>query len=191
VNFEQNRAMQSITEVEIRTALGRLKKGLDQYLWLQCNLGLSDVSASQRFQTCFNGFYRVRRGPSWRVEYFALMESSKVSGIDFPDALEEIHRRTSRIEASFASKLVATLDTSKPVVDKFVLEKFELKLPRSGLKNRVSKTVDVYRELCDAYRDFIESPKGTSIRELFERQYPRSGLSELKKLDLVLWQIRR
>jgi hypothetical protein len=182
--------MRAFTTDEIHTALGRLKNGLDRYVWLQRNLGLCDVSTDKHFQTCFNGFYRVRRGLSWRTDYFALMESVKVTGIDFPDALKEINRRTGRIEASFASKLVATLDPSQPVVDRFVLENFELKLPRWGLLDRESKTLEVYRGLCDVYRDFIEGPTGTMIRELFERRYPRSGVSELKKIDLVLWQIR-
>ena len=146
------------------------------------------MSTDERFQTCFNGFYRVRRGPSWRSDYFALMESAKVTGIDFPHALKEINRRTGRIEVSFASKLVATLDASKPVVDRFVLENFELKLPRC--LDRYSKTVNLYNDLCDAYSDFIRSPTGIMIRALFERQFSGTGITELKKIDLVLWQIR-
>jgi hypothetical protein len=105
---------------EIQTALGRLGSGIDRYLWLQRNLGLCNVSTSAQFQTRFNGFYRVRRGLPWRSGYFDLMESAKATGIGFPDALQEINRRTGRIEASFASKLAATLDPSKPVVDNVV-----------------------------------------------------------------------
>ena len=103
-NFEHNGGMRAFTMDEIHTALGRLKNGLDRYVWLQRNLGLCDVSTDQHFQTCFNGFYRVRRGLSWRTDYFALMESAKVTGIDFPYALKEINRRTGRIEASFSKR---------------------------------------------------------------------------------------
>lgn len=71
-----------------------------------------------------------------------------------------------------------------------MLENFELRLPRFELPDREAKTVEVYQELCDMYREFIESSTGTMIRDLFEQRYPSSGISELKKIDLVLWQIR-
>jgi len=182
--------MRTLTSEEVQIALGKLKNGLGRYVWLQDHIGLCDVSTNEHFQRRFNGFYRVRRGLLWRTAYYGLMESAKATGIDFPDALKEIYRRTGRIEASFSSKLVATVDQSKPVIDRFVLANFELRLPRWGLLERESETIDVYRKLCAAYGDFIEGPIGTMMRQRFEREYPNSGISELKKIDLVLWQIR-
>jgi hypothetical protein len=182
--------MRTLTPNEIQTAISRLEPGLDRYLWLQRHVGLCDVSTDADFQRRFSGFYRVRRDSQWRSVYFGLLESSKVKGIDFPEALKEINRRTQRVEASFASKLVATLDPSKPVIDRYVLEYFELRLPRWGLPERERKTIDLYHDLCDKYSAFIQSPTGKMIQELFDRRYPCSEISELKKIDLVLWQIR-
>jgi hypothetical protein len=82
------------------------------------------------------------------------------------------------------------LNPSTPVIDRFVLENFELKLPRWGLPERESETVNVYRALCHAYEDFLKGATGALIRELFDRCFPSSGVTELKKIDLVLWQIR-
>ena|ERR1700687_1246547 len=182
--------MRASTLDEIQIALTRLKTALDRYIWLQHRVRLCDVSTNEEFQRCFGGFYRVRRDSHWRSLYFGLLESSKVNGIDFPEALKEISSRTGRLEASFASKLVATLDSSKPVIDKFVLKHFELRLPRWGLSDREVKTIDLYDDLCDKYIAFIQSSTGKMIRELFDSRYPRSEVSELKKIDLVLWQIR-
>ena len=182
--------MRALTPGEIQTALDRLNTGLDRYLWLQNRVRACDVSTNEEFQRCFSGFYRVRRNSQWRSVYYGLLESSKVKGIDFPEALKEINRRTHRVEASFASKLVATLDPSKPVIDKFVLEYFELHLPRWGLSDREAKTIDLYHDLCDKYSAFIQNPTGKMIQELFDGRYPNSEISELKKIDLVLWQIR-
>jgi hypothetical protein len=122
--------MRVLTQEHIQAALGRLTDGPRRYIWLQEQIARRNVTTDREFQTAFNGFYRVRRNLSWRSDYYQLMESSKESGIEFPQALREIARRTNRIEASFASKLVATIDPSKPVIDKFVLENFGLKLPR-------------------------------------------------------------
>ena len=182
--------MDSLTEEQVQIALGRLERGLRIYLWLQTQVRLCDVSTTEEFQKRFSGFYRVRRGSRWKLEYFKLMEASKLNGIDFPEALKEINRRCGRVEASFASKLVATLDPSKPVIDKFVLNYFGMRLPRRGSQGREFKIVDLYNELGAKYVKLIESATGKLIRKNFDLRYPESPLTELKKVDLVLWQIR-
>lgn len=181
---------ENLTEEQVQVALSRLERRLSIYLWLQRQVRLCDVSTAEEFQKRFSGFYRVRRDPQWKSQYFRLLESSKPNGIDFPEALREISQRCGRIEASFASKLVATLDPAKPVIDKFVLEYFEMQLPRWGSSNREIKMIELYGELCDRYRDLMNGPTGKRIQELFDFRYPDLGLSELKKVDLVLWQIR-
>jgi hypothetical protein len=182
--------MRALAADEIQAALILLERGLDRYVWLQRHVRLCDISTNEEFQRSFNGFYRVRRDSQWRSVYFGLLESSKAKGIDFPEALKEINHRTGSIEASFASKLVATLDPSKPVIDKFVLEHFALHLPRWGLSDRLAKTIALYDDLRDKYSAFVQSPTGKLIRELFDSRYPCSDVTELKKIDLVLWQIR-
>ena len=114
--------MDNLTNKQVQLALSRIERGLTTYLWLQRQVRACDVSKNEEFQRRYSGFYRVRRDFKWRLGYFSLLESSKLKGIEFPEALGEINRHCRRIEASFASKLVATLDPSKPVIDKFVLE---------------------------------------------------------------------
>lgn len=97
---------------------------------------------------------------------------------------------TGRIEASFASKLVATLDPSKPVIDKFVLGNFELRLPTRTVANREERTIELYQQLCLKYCGFMKGPVGTMIRKMFDEKYPNANITHLKKIDLVLWQIR-
>jgi hypothetical protein len=182
--------MRALTQEQIHTALGRLGNGPERYACLQERFQRCNVATDREFQTIFNGFYRVRRNLSWRSDYYELMESSKESGIEFPQALREIARRTNRIEASFASKLVATIDPSKPVIDKFVLENFGLRLPRRGVSDREARTIDVYKALCQTYEDYLRGPTGTLILKLFDRRFPDLNLTDLKKTDLVLWQVR-
>jgi hypothetical protein len=182
--------MKNLTEHQITTALGRVERGLSLYLWLQNRVGLCDVSKDEEFQKCFVALYRVRRNSKWQSSYFGLLEIAKFKSMNFPVVLRELNRLTGSIEASFASKLVASLDPSMPVIDKFVLECFGLRLPRWGLPDRELKTIDIYQNLCDRYCDLMQNPTGTLIRELFDRKYPGCTVSELKKIDLVLWQIR-
>jgi hypothetical protein len=181
--------LRTITTDQIETALGRVKTRLQNYVWLERKVMQCDVTADETFQRSFNHFYRVRRGAEWRAHYFGLLESAKTTGIDFPEAFTTLKKATGRIEASFASKLVATLDPSKPVIDKFVLECFEMKLPQRGA-HRLTETIDLYDTLCDEYCLFLDSRTGRDIRRLFDAEYPDADISELKKIDLVLWQIR-
>jgi hypothetical protein len=174
----------------LQMALSRLKNKISVYIWLQQQVRLCDVRGNAEFQKKFAGFYRVRRDRDWKEQYFDLMESSKLTGIDFPRALGEINARCKMLEASFASKLVATLDPSKPVIDEFVLEYFGLQLPRWGSAGRESKTIELYQALCDRYNTLMQTSEGKRMRDVFERRYPDVGISELKKLDLMLWQLR-
>jgi hypothetical protein len=182
--------LRELAAEEIRRALTQLESGLASYRWLQERVRRCDVTSDAEFQKHYNAFYRVRRNHHWRQFYFGLLESAKTTGIDFPTALRRINEGTQRIEASFASKVVATLDSTKPVIDRFVLQYFELRLPTSGAVDREAKTVAVYKQLCAKSEEFMHSPTGTMILELFESRYPGSNITPLKKLDLVLWQIR-
>lgn len=71
-----------------------------------------------------------------------------------------------------------------------MVEYFELQLPRWGSQDRELTAVGLYRELCDKYGALMQSPTGNLKRELFDGRYPNLGVSGLKKVDLVLWQIR-
>ena len=126
----------------------------------------------------------------WRAVFFELLEDSKIAGIDFAQALRSLADSTGRLEASFASKLVATLDPSKPVIDKFVLMNFGLKLPHQKAVNRTTCIIEVYERLVVEYAYLMMRPLGERIRAMFDDKYPGSGISDLKKIDLVLWQAR-
>jgi hypothetical protein len=176
--------------LEIQKALERLAVGLGRYQWLQAKILKCDVTTDSEFQRSFNAFYRVRRNAEWRGAFFALMEKSKSGGINFSEALRSLRSSTGRIEASFASKLVATLDPSKPVIDKFVLHSFQLRLPNWGSADREENTIELYGQLCLKYDDLMMSPDGVKIRNMFDERYPNAKIMDIKKIDLVLWQIR-
>jgi len=182
--------MITLTEQAIDEALSRIADGLRQYIWIQSSFRQCDVSTDLVFQTAFNGFYRIRRNADWREQFYTLFETAKASGITFDQAFRELLQRTERYEASFASKLVATLDPTKPVVDKFVLGNFGLKPPYYSASEREAKTIGVYNELCGRYETLMRSPLGRTICARFTQRYPKADITEIKKIDLVLWQTR-
>lgn len=179
-----------LSETEIDTAADRCASGLSKYLWLQNRFPRCDVREDETFQRRFNGFYRVRRNAEWRAAYFEIMERAKPTGIEFGEALAALRAKTGRLEASFASKLVATIDPSKPVIDRFVLQNFGLRLPYHYASNREAQILGIYAELCDRYDALLASELGRLICRRFGKRHPNTGISDLKKVDLVLWQHR-
>lgn len=103
---------------------------------------------------------------------------------------DALRQHSGRIEASFASKLVATLKPTTPVIDKFVLKNFGLRLPYTYAPGRERKTVAIYDKLCSRYEALLHSPTGRLICARFSERFPQSDIEDLKKIDLVLWQHR-
>lgn len=182
--------MLHLTDEQIDAALTKVPPGLAKYQWIQHRVWSCDVRHDTTFQRKFKGFYRVRRGDAWCGHYFALLEEAKARSVPFERALHTLHETSGRLEASFASKLVATIDPSLPVVDRFVLENMGLRLPYQYAKDREARTVRLYEALRGRYDELARSATGRRIVERYDHAFPEAGVSTLKKIDLVLWQHR-
>ncbi|MCA1792103.1 MAG: hypothetical protein LC667_20305 [Thioalkalivibrio sp.] len=182
--------MLNLAESEIDAALARLPPGLEKYRWIQNRARRCDVSIDPAFQKRFKGFYRVRRDAAWCRPSFRLLEDAKAAPITFAEALRTLREHTGRLEASFSSKLVHTVDPILPVLDRFVLANIGLRLPYANARQRERRLVELFEELRARYRALKARTLGHRIREHFDQAFPGSGVSDLKKIDLVLWQHR-
>lgn len=176
---------------QIDAALLRVGEGLEQYLWLQARVAAgSGFEQDPEFRRRYNRFYRVRRGSDWQNAFYNLMARAKSEQLDFRAVLLALHDTTNRYEASFASKLVATLDPSKPVIDAFVLQNVGLRLPVPALPDRFERICDVYGELISIFSKFLSGESGRYLITAFRRVHPNSKITKVKMLDLVLWKTR-
>lgn len=180
-----------ISKDQIDLALPKIKVGLDKYNQIQQNFSIVNVYFDRDFQKQFNGFYRVRRNSIWQEKFYKIFEEQRENkNISFEMILNLIHSETNTIEASFTSKLIATINPNFPVLDKFVLENVGLKLPYQKAKNRVNKIVDIYNELNKILTEFQNTTNGQYLISRFKQEYPHYSINETKMVDLVLWQIR-
>jgi hypothetical protein len=175
---------------KIEKALPKVAAGLHKYWWLQAELAQRDVSHDGEYQRRFNGFYRVRRHAQWRRAFFEVLESSKSAPVSITVVLTRLHETTSRIEASFASKLVATIDPSQPVIDSVVLGNLGLRLPNGEPAERIRRIAKLYDRLAHCFSQFLATAEGRQLIARFSAAYPAFPISETKMLDLVLWQTR-
>ena len=179
-----------LTQEAVALALARVEKGLAKYLDLQKRLRATHVARDRDFQRAFNGFYRVRRNAAWQAVYFDLLEREKAERRGFESVLRELHAGLGRYEASFASKLTASVNPALPVIDAFVLKNMGLRLPSRTSPDRLGGIGEAHRRLADSYARLLASTEGMTAVAAFEQFYPDTGLHDVKKLDLLMWQMR-
>lgn len=186
----------NLNEEQIRLALPKVKLGLSKYLAIQSHFkALTDgpLGENAEFMKRFNGFYRVSRmSPQWYDAFYKVFDNSRKSTPSFFELLTSLYAVTNRCEASFASKLLATLDPTMPVIDSIVLSILKTKIPRLPTPNRLEKVSLLHQEIGRCYREFLGSKQGESLVSQFKSVYSIESklLSEVKMLDFILWQTR-
>lgn len=177
---------------EVTSAIIKAKPGIQKYLALMDQVEKVNVSTDSAFQRAYNGFYRVqRRQASWYSTYYNLMEELKGSTPTFGEVLDRMFEVTGRYEPSFASKLVATLRDDKPVWDQHVLKNIGQKAPSYGSKTKIADAKLRYADIENWYQAFLTSEKGANWIGQFKDLIPEHDkLTDLKKVDLILWQMR-
>lgn len=174
----------------VSEALPRIGPGLTRYLDLQRRLYATDTAVDRDFQRAFNAFYRVRRNTAWQAVFYELLEREKAERRGFEPVLRDLHARLGRFEASFASKLTASVNPALPVIDAFVLKNLGLRLPASTHPDRLGAIVATHQSVSDAYAGLLTTAQGQATVRAFDEAWPGTDLHEVKKLDLVLWQVR-
>ena len=166
--------------------------GLDKYALIMQKACEVDVSKDLEFQRIFNGFYIVRRNADWRKQYYSLFEEAKVDpDISFAKLLYELNQRTGNVEASFSSKLLATLKPEMPIWDRYVIQNLGIKVPAANDPERLEKVVDLYDGIAAWYNDFMSTDNAKECLTKFDEVLPDyRWLSNVKKIDFFLWSIR-
>tara|TARA_B100001123_G_scaffold431276_1_gene552524 strand:- start:720 stop:1289 length:570 start_codon:yes stop_codon:yes gene_type:complete len=169
----------------------KLNKALENYNYLQENLYKLNVSKDTHFQKIFNSYYKIiYRSSKWRSFYYKLLEENKYNEVEFSHLLKKMYIQTGNYEASFISKLVASIDTNYPVIDKYVLRSLDLKLPYSFEKDREYKIISIYKNIQRKIELFSISELGKYLILNFKLYFPEIDISETKMIDLILWQNR-
>jgi len=146
----------NLSRAKVDAALPCVAEGLSKYEWLQTELPLRKASTDREFQRRFNAFYRVRRRPTWQAPFYDLLERGKVGAPSFADVLNALWASSGRVEASFASKLLASLDPSQPIIDSIVLKNLGLRLSATGTpQGRIDHAMSIHRSLQASYAAFL------------------------------------
>ena len=168
---------------------------LDAYAFTQDRLRQIDVSNDRQYQKTYNGFYRVRLPITETYStYYNLLEKNKNSKkVSLEYILNRLLEVTQRVETSFGSKLLATVNPHVAPLDSIVLKHLNLSLPKSAgqpKSSRIQQCVSVHNELVEKMNHLVTLPQFQELKKSFAVRFPGYTFTDMKILDLLLWQYR-
>ena len=166
--------------------------GLKTYLYLINEVKNGNI-ATDDFKRKYNAYYRVRqRSDEWYKKYYDLMFKQKTNELTIEEIINELSS-FGTIEASFASKLIATIDTQKPIWDQYVLKNLGYynewrSYENKSKEERIKKAVEIYKKIEKWYDVFLKSREGKKCILEFDRVLPKysTSISDVKKIDFLL-----
>ncbi|MCD7744319.1 MAG: hypothetical protein LUI13_03365 [Lachnospiraceae bacterium] len=169
----------------------KLLDGMNKYKQIMAVLYQTDVSTDMDFRRTFNRFFVMRsRTPLYYDKFYSFLEARKNVGATFEETLEELKSANGKLEVSFSSKLVHVIDPTQPIWDRNVsVLHFGMKVPGYGMPIaiRQKEVIKVYHDYCRRFYEYLESNEGQELIHLFDGKHPNSGLTDVKKLDFILW----
>ena len=172
-----------INALEILKAQLARSLGLDKYAEI-----MRGDPASPSFQRSFNGYYRIRRNEEWRSCYYSLFLRARTEALDFSQIVTALFQATGNVEASFSSKMLATIDPTKPIWDQYVLHNLGLKLTGTTQEEKLNNAILLYGVIEKWYLDYLKTAEALENLNTFDRWLPEyKWISNVKKIDCLLW----
>lgn len=167
--------------------------GLDKYKYIMNSVNNVNVSSDKAFQRKFNGFYVVRRDRDTRgkayYEYFEKNKNNK--NLTFADIINHIYNTADfytekgkpRLEMSFSSKMLATIQPDKPIWDSRVCNFLGI-----GQPNNIARAIQRYADLENWYNSFLQTQDANNWIAAFDNAFPEyKWISRTKKIDFIIW----
>lgn len=178
--------------------LARRRPGpIERYLDLADSAWRLDLAspAAADFQRKFNGFYGVRRNAVWRAVFYTTFQGTKQRTGDpaalFRWALAAVTAETGRVEASFVSKLVATLHAEGAVLDSVIRGFLAARIPAPSFGAGAEEAVAYYDWLQQVMMALSETAAAGEWFDRFDAQFAATAgaaaIDPIKKLDFLVW----
>lgn len=183
----------TVIESSLETAFN-----LKTYIYILSAIQQDNFVATPEFRKKFNGFFRVRqRSQDWYDYYYKLMEEQKSANRGFRELLVCLEIVSGTIDVSFVSKMMAAVNPSLPIWDKYVLQNLRLlkrweKMAVHDKTLRIDEADKIYGEIKSRYEIFISSKEGEACIAAFDSAMPnyKEKLTAVKKIDYLLWSKR-
>ena len=183
--------LEQIHVEQAQEALLTIRRRVEQYAWLRHALYTRDVSQDRHFRRVFLSQFKLRdKDREFLRCAFAWLEEHKHREVSFEEALLALYRETGLLDPAAASKLASAIDPTLPVWDTQILYALGVR-PMDGQRaqRRVERTIEAYEKLCGFYDRYLSSKDGQTAVAVFDRVYPDTDFSDLKKADFTIWSV--
>lgn len=170
--------------------------GFEKYTKIMIDVNKVDVSKNQRFQKLFDDYYEIRRNAAWRKIYYDFFQKAKSdSSITFDDIIDYLYDKAKTnkglphpVEASFSSKMFATINHNMPILDSQVLANMGLSIVGKTPADKLKSAKDTYETIRNRYSNYLGTADCLDAIALFDTYFPDyTTVSEVKKIDWFLW----
>ncbi len=102
-----------------------------------------------------------------------------------------MYRMSGNVEASFSSKLLHTIDATKPIWDQYVLQNLGLVLTGKTQEEKLKNAIVLYKQIEKWYEDYLKTQEAQENIAVFDQMLPEyTWVSDVKKIDCLLWSKR-
>lgn len=132
----------------------------------------------------------MRRNSEWRSNFYNIFEKIKKNKdtVTFENILCNIYVYTNQTEASFASKMLATLNPNKPIWDSSVLSFLGLKPTGKTDSCKQDSSIEIYSQIEAWYAEYLKTEESRDNISIFDKTLPLyAWISDVKKIDYMLW----
>ncbi len=206
-----------INEKEIREALLQKRRinGIKRYINImkkRDNIEFYFEDFKEEYQK-FYGMKRAIRGyhipdseKFYDVYFQYLKENLGNTSLSFEKVLKDLYDShiSDRVEASFSSKLLATVNPNMPVWDQNVFYQLKIPKPKTDSNHKdyqINETIKTYQVLMDKILEYLNSDLGREYIRVFNQVFDevfqddcdifiwKENITDVKKIDFVLWSL--
>lgn len=173
---------------------GRLENSLkmDKYQKILAEYAKSPRKLDENFRKLFSSSYGIstaRKTEEWKNNFFEVFESC-TSKSTFEEILKSLSEKShiQNCEASFASKILATINPEKPILDSKILKYLGLQTGGNNKKERLENALKAYNQIEKWYEEYLKSEEAKSCIQYFDELFPKyKNISSVKKIDFFIW----
>jgi hypothetical protein len=163
------------------------QKDIDRYRDLETGYKTTDVYRNADYRRKFQSYYGMGFvSEPYADRFFDLFERQKDAPPTFAGLSAGLFEVEGRHQLSFISKLLHTFNESRPVFDSHVCAMFGIKRHAGTIGARIAEDERLLDGMSSVYSRMEQQGLAAAAVAAFDRKFPDSGISFVKKADFFL-----
>jgi hypothetical protein len=172
-------------------------KSVDKYVWIQKNVSSTSIQ-TEDFQRVWSDFYRLNNAKLSKEKkqgFYEVFAKYLANDVSYIELVSEMVSVTGKVESSFSSKILHTKNPNMPIIDSNVAKELGWDLPskKPTQGTKIKATVQMVDRLSAYYANCFTKDGWAEVSEAFDAYLavPEFEYTEVKKIDILLWQFYR